>query len=808
MSFQLFPPPPKKQKPINLKRPVQPSSPEPAVELLERAKAPVDFHELVIKVNSSNPSSPISAPPEAHGGSSTVGKSQPKVTIPEKIKSASQSSTPQTRSRSSTLRSGDGRTTPSSSGIAGRSPDTSSPGQHPPVTGDTISPSSQADRQYTASPSFSDATTLVRNQSTATHKTKLSQISPKETPVMRSIFPRYNPDLRLSQQPYRPTQSSPTDIPKDKISRKPYSPTFYVPHANVLRSNSAEEPYYTPKIELGALWDAANGKARPEAKRTYALQMHCRKVSPDSSPIDGQTFVFGSSPIQPFYSLEQALADKATGETQPCEVLITRNNPTQPTAQPLPVVHLQIETPPPHAPPPPPETFYQRPDLIPQPTQITTITPKVAILAALEAAAQSPRASNIATFDPTAESPAAAQLAAEVIADCEARNACQLFHCAVSEPLMPPYETCKTGTYELRHPTLGAFPVVVQGDVKRSLAAAVEVSRSSNTNASNSGGGGGSTSGGGPSSSGSAARSTSPLAHIPTTITLLNPFAAPRAPTPSTSPLPPPPLPLSSSSSSSFNPSQNRQRALTPTRPPTPAPDEVLARLSLHTAALTVDAAAIAALGTDKSNPHAHSPHPHMIDVAVAAVMAVLVAEGRREGSPGGTLPQVVYGGGQWPTGGNGGGAGAGAGGVLMFEGPPTAAARREWPGRNGVADARDVLREKVRPWSWGWWFGEDAAKEERRRARMEEKKRKGKKGVVDIELGEMVRGPVAAAERRAESAANGKQEGQEEGSHWLVELVLILLTFAFKTVVFFVKLVFKILGKVIGGLNRCAAKS
>ncbi|EKG19841.1 hypothetical protein MPH_02843 [Macrophomina phaseolina MS6] len=191
MSFQLFPPPPKKQKPINLKRPVQPSSPEPAVELLERAKAPVDFHELVIRVNNSNPSSPISAPPEAHVGSSTVGKSQPKVTIPEKIKSASQSSTPQTRSRSSTLRSGDGRTTPSSSGIAGRSPDTSSPGQHPPVTGDTISPSSQADRQYTASPSFSDATTLVRNQSTATHKTKLSQVSPKETPVMRSIFPRH-----------------------------------------------------------------------------------------------------------------------------------------------------------------------------------------------------------------------------------------------------------------------------------------------------------------------------------------------------------------------------------------------------------------------------------------------------------------------------------------------------------------------------------------------------------------------------------------------------------------------------------------
>lgn len=576
---------------------------------------------------------------------------------------------------------------------------------------------------------------------------------------MRSIFPRYNPNLRLSQQPYRPTQSSPTDIPKDKISRKPYSPTFYVPHANVLRSGSAEEPYYTPKIELGALWDAANGKARPEARRTYALQMHCRKVSPDSSPIDGETFVFGCSPIQPFYSLEQALADRASGEPQPCEVLISRNNPTQPNAKSIPVAHIQIQTPPPHAPPPPPEAFYQRPDLIPQPTHITTIVPKLATLAALEAAAQSPRASDIASFDPKAESPQAAQLAAEAVAQCEARNACQLYHCAVAEPLMPPYETNKTATYELRHPTLGAFPVVVQGDVKRSLVAAAAAT-TNNTS-----------------------RPTSPLNHLPTTITLLNPFAAPRA---ADAPSPPP----------------EHTRAGSPSRPPTPAPDEVLARLSLHTAALTVDAAAIAALGTDKSSPHAHAPHPHMIDVAVAAVLGALVAERRREGAallgpplgpaaPGGsgtsTPGLVVYGGGQWPE-------------QVVFEGPPTGAARR-WPGAKGV-DAREVLREKVRPWSWGWWWGEDAGKAEKRRVRREEKARKGKKGVVDIELGEV--GRVVGVGKKE----GRKEEKKEEETHWLLELVLILLTFAFKTVVFLVRLVLKVLGRLIVGVNRCAAKA
>ncbi|GME58126.1 acetylserotonin methytransferase-like protein [Neofusicoccum parvum] len=620
---------------------------------------------------------------------------------------------------------------------------------------------------------------------------------------MHSIFPRYNPNLPLAQQHYRPTQQSPTHIPKDKISRKPYSPTFYVPHANVLRSGSAEEPYYTPKIELGALWDASNGKARPEAKRTYSLQMHCRKASPDSSPIDGETFVFGSSPIQPFYSLEQALADHAagaSGDPQACEVLISRNHPTQARPNPLPVAHLEIQTPPPHAPAPPPEIFYQHPERIPQATHITTIHPKLATLAALEAAAQSPRASTIATFDPTAESPEAAQLASEVVADCEARNACQLFYCPVSEPLMPPYEMNKTGTYELRHPTLGAFPVVVQGDIKKSLDASSKA-------ASTPGGGGG-------TSNGQSARSTSPMGHIPTTVTLLNPFAAPRS------------APQTPEQSSSLSPPTKRPtpqplqtRTSSPNRPPTPAPDEVLARLSLHTAALTIDAAAIAALGTDKSSPHAHTPHPYLIDVAVSAVLAVLVAERRRAGdglevvvlpAGGGTPPpppgqppgqNTVYGGGQWPTG------STGSGGLMVFAGPPTAAARSSaWPGQKG---AKAQIREKVRPLSWSWWFGGDATKEAEKRARREakaeRKARQGRKGVVDIELGN---GPGGAqAVERGGAEGKGKGDGGER-MHWTVELVLALLAFAFKAVVFVLGLVFKILGRLIVKLNKCAAKA
>ncbi|KAL0264142.1 hypothetical protein SLS55_000087 [Diplodia seriata] len=593
------------------------------------------------------------------------------------------------------------------------------------------------------------------------------------------------------------------------MRRKPYSPTFYVPHANVLRSSSAEEPYYTPKIELGALWDAANGKARPEGWRTYALQMHCRKPSkPSHSHIDGEeSFVFGASPVQPFYSLEQALIDK---DTNACEVLISRNDPTRPrdNAHSLPIAHLAIQTPPPHGPLPTPPG----PDLAvpPQATPITTITPKLATLAALEAAAQSPRASEIASFDPKAESPAAAALAGEAVAACEAQNACALRYCPVAEPLMPPYEQGKTGTYELRHPALGAFPVVVQGDVRRCLEAARETTTTSNNNNNNTTNK--KTKGRGKAA---AARTPSPPVnnHItpphppppPTTITLLNPFAAPRS-TPANTPEHQKPNPYDTTTSNN----NNNNAASSPSRPPSPAPDEVLARLALHTATLTIDAAALAALGTDKTNPsHAHSPHPHVIDVAVAAVLAVLVAERRRGGVPAPVVspapPHVsfpaargrptpggveqVYGGGTWPS-----PSPAGPGAALQFDGPPTPAARR-WPGMEAVGP-RELVREKVRVGSWGWWFGSTEEREAEKARKREGKARTGK-GVVDIEMGRGVRGLGA-----------GERKEKDEGLHWLLELLVMLVVFAFKVVWFLLTVLFKVLGKVVGVVNRCAAKA
>lgn len=79
--------------------------------------------------------------------------------------------------------------------------------------------------------SFSEAPTLIRSNSNSSHnsiaKTGLHNSPPRgEAPVIRSIFPRYNPELALEHQNYFPTQASPTHIPREIINRRPYSPSL------------------------------------------------------------------------------------------------------------------------------------------------------------------------------------------------------------------------------------------------------------------------------------------------------------------------------------------------------------------------------------------------------------------------------------------------------------------------------------------------------------------------------------------------------------------------------------------------------
>lgn len=289
---------------------------------------------------------------------------------------------------------------------------------------------------------------------------------------MQSIFPRYDYGRRLSQQQYRPTQASPTHIPRDKISKAPYSPGFYSPHGDLLNGeasgSSSAALECTPAGELYPLWDAANGQGTPIAAQQYTLQMHrpLDASSSNASPNHSQ-FVFGPSQSQPFYSLTKSSfleayssGAESNDASMDHELLIQRHHPNKPMS--FPIAHLTLRTPPPAL-----SLSTSQPPQEVQPSLITSIYPKLAALSALELAAQSPTASSLALVDPEATSPAAAQLAAEAVQEAAVRECCALTWTPAA-----PGASARSGAYELQHPSLGIFPIKVQGDIGHGFSSA------------------------------------------------------------------------------------------------------------------------------------------------------------------------------------------------------------------------------------------------------------------------------------------------------------------------------------------------
>ncbi|KAL2161397.1 hypothetical protein VTH06DRAFT_7958 [Thermothelomyces fergusii] len=185
---------------------------------------------------------------------------------------------------------------------------------------------------------FSEAQTLVRSSSQRSrssiakppvaHTTAGPSCSSRpgesqEPAAIRSIFPRYNPDLPLSQQEYYPTVASPTHIPQSAISRPLYSPPS-APAAAEAASNAAGaahtagsppaaarwppfmgQPHHEPTVmpsvstteDLRGLWKAANGwRATGSEGRSYCLRM---TASADLPP----SYTLSSSTGHPFYCL-------------------------------------------------------------------------------------------------------------------------------------------------------------------------------------------------------------------------------------------------------------------------------------------------------------------------------------------------------------------------------------------------------------------------------------------------------------------------------------------------------------------------
>lgn len=176
-----------------------------------------------------------------------------------------------------------------------------------------ISPPTQLAQEIPRShTSFSEAPTLVRsnsNSSVTRDAGNRTQSSPsREEPIMRSIFPRYNPDIPLEHQEYYPTQASPTHIPRTVISKSPYSPS--IAERSLLQSPMAggQSPGRFPAgvqdesimetsstDELKELWKVACGwKASPSEGRKFCLKM----TSAPDTPVHTL-----SSTTQPLYTL-------------------------------------------------------------------------------------------------------------------------------------------------------------------------------------------------------------------------------------------------------------------------------------------------------------------------------------------------------------------------------------------------------------------------------------------------------------------------------------------------------------------------
>ncbi|KAF2828431.1 hypothetical protein CC86DRAFT_368672 [Ophiobolus disseminans] len=580
-ALQLFPPPPRAPRQTSPnRRPhhIKPPTPEPtaaSTNSTKHTKPAADFHELVIQVNSvpvspsstMAPSSAIAAPPRAYVANSHAVRTPPQANMPIF------DSPPRQRAQTPNLMAQDDyhRTQ--------RAPS--------PCISAREDESRQQDLNRAASPAFSTCETLVRANSTATRVRSMSPVP------MRSMFPVYDPTVPLGNQPYLPPQASPTHLARNQISRSPYSTDSYVPHGNVRTTASTApqpplRPFFTPSHLLDNLWLATNGQEGP-AVQLYTLRMHRATAA-------NPTITFGTTPSLPFYSLAQS--NLAQGHDIPSimnELLIQRHHPTQPRV--LPIAHLDLIA------PPSLDTGAFSPQQQETTTLLTSIYPKLAALQALDAAANSPAASHIALADPGAQSPAAQRLAEDVLAGAAQRECCALAWTR-DDPQQQANPWAQhipsEGSYHLHHPTLGSFPIKIEGDC------------SVINNA-----------------------STRPMTAIyghnmpmsppsstpkPASITIMNPFVlSPITPrTNGFAPLPPPPRLDRMNRPISMTPSEMSIGQL-PTTTDASADDNILGRLDFTNDALTLNLGAIS-----------HFGNPFLVDVVTSTLLAVAVAEATR----------------------------------------------------------------------------------------------------------------------------------------------------------------------------------
>ncbi|KAI9699498.1 MAG: hypothetical protein M1820_007129 [Bogoriella megaspora] len=297
------------------------------------------------------------------------------------------------------------------------------------------SPVSTRSRNVATSPAFSDipsvrsmSPTLVRDNSAVN-----TPLSPEGIP-MRSMFPTYDPSKPLAQQYYQPMHVPPPSVPREAVSKPPYSPEF--------SKTAQSSPNASSSTSLPLLWDAANGQDTKGSLRTFNLPLF-RSTPSNKDPSAPTTLTFGPSPKQPFYSLTSATTT-STPPSSTTSLTLTRHDPRHQSSS-IPVTNLNLSSTAP--------TFCPG---APHAQPLTAINPKLAALLALDLAAQTPEACALALVDPNAESAAAAAMAEDAVRGAWSREGCQLTYSPAAG---------SSGRYTLLHPRLGAFPIEVRGDV-------------------------------------------------------------------------------------------------------------------------------------------------------------------------------------------------------------------------------------------------------------------------------------------------------------------------------------------------------
>jgi hypothetical protein len=234
------------------------------------------------------------------------------------------------------------------------------------------------------------------------------------------MFPEYDPNLPLSQQPYYPAENLPR--PSLERSAKYHHQTFAD-----LPSPTSPTPA-AGLSQLQALWNAASGQNGVFYSEKIKLTMHRDEIGVGSTATEVR---FGSREGRTLYSVSPSDASS--------ELTVRRHHPARTGI--VPVAQLDVAT------------------LQKDAKSEAVIFPQQAALNALEAAATTHRANAIAQYDPRASSPQAAQLAFDAVAEAKAHESCQL----ISIPQGVTAYGIEEHSYELRHPRAGNFAISVEG---------------------------------------------------------------------------------------------------------------------------------------------------------------------------------------------------------------------------------------------------------------------------------------------------------------------------------------------------------